>query len=74
MIKLTDAQAITYRPEGEWLGRSLKNYVEQHPKAKGAKTLTEARKLAFGSKPKTNTCKCGQLKCVRSDGKSSSHC
>lgn len=30
--------------------RSLKNYIEQHPIAKGARTLTEARKLAFGNK------------------------
>lgn len=38
--------------ESTWLGRSLTNYVAMHPKAKGAKTLTEARKLAFGSKNK----------------------
>lgn len=30
--------------------RSLENYIKQHPKAKGARTLTEARRMAFGSK------------------------
>jgi hypothetical protein len=38
------------KPEYSWLGRSLANYVSMHPKAKGARTLTEARKLAFGTK------------------------
>jgi hypothetical protein len=30
--------------------RNLANYIRQHPKASGARTLTEARRLAFGSK------------------------
>jgi len=50
MIKLTQAQELIYRPSGSWAGRSLENYISLHPKAKGAKTLTEARKLAFGYK------------------------
>lgn len=38
--------------ESNWLGRSLSNYIAMHPKARGARTLTEARILAFGKKPK----------------------
>ena len=45
-----------YKPEWNWLGRSLENYKSMHPKAAGAKTLTEARKLAFGNKPKRFSC------------------
>lgn len=30
--------------------RNLANYIKQHPKATGARSLTEARKLAFGMK------------------------
>ena len=45
-----------YRSEWHWMGRSLTNYVAIHPKAKGARTLTEARKLAFGNKPKQYRC------------------
>lgn len=30
--------------------RNLQNYIKLHPKATGARTLTEARKLAFGTK------------------------
>lgn len=57
--------------EWQWLGRSLVNYISMHPKAKGASTLTEARRLAFGNKPKSNMCKCGQLNCRRDkDGRS----
>lgn len=62
-----------YRPEYQWLGRSLDNYISQNPKAKGAKSLTEARKLAFGAKPKTFTCKCGQMSCKRANG-GAPHC
>ena len=39
-----------YRPGYTWAGRSLENYISMHPKAKGARTLTEARKMAFGHK------------------------
>lgn len=62
-----------YRPEWEWLGRSLDNYIHQNPKAKGAASLTEARRLAYGHKPKSFTCKCGQVNCKRDQGKSP-HC
>lgn len=30
--------------------RSLENYIKQHPKAQGAATLTEARRMAYGEK------------------------
>jgi hypothetical protein len=30
--------------------RSLANYIKQHPKAEGSRTLTEARRKAFGFK------------------------
>lgn len=56
-----------------WIGRSLVNYIALHPKAKGAPTLTKARQLAFGAKPKNLMCKCGQMKCERDD-KGYSHC
>lgn len=39
-----------YKPDWQWLGRNLDNYISMHPKAAGAKTLTQARKLAFGTK------------------------
>lgn len=63
-----------YKPGWEWLGRSLANYIDMHPQAKGAKTLTEARRLAFGNKGKSFVCKCGQDKCKRRGGAKSSHC
>jgi len=61
-----------------WLGRSLPNYIlrnsEKHPEIVHARTLTEARKIVFGPKPKNYTCKCGFDKCARKDGGNSSHC
>ncbi len=66
-------QKTFYGSGQTWVGRNLANYISQNAKAKGAKTLTEARKLAFGEKPKSNACKCGQQKCARDGGKSS-HC
>ncbi len=30
--------------------RNLDNYIKQHPKAKGARNLTQARRAAFGEK------------------------
>lgn len=38
--------------QSNWLGRSLENYIKQHPKAKGARSLTEAKAMAFGNKSK----------------------
>lgn len=43
-----------YHPGWRWYGRNLANYIAMHPKAAGATTLTQARKLAFGHK-KGNT-------------------
>jgi hypothetical protein len=37
-----------YGPHNKF--RSLDNYIEQHPKAMGALTLTEARKMVYGVK------------------------
>lgn len=55
-----------YKPEWEWYGRSLENYKRLHPKASGAKTLTEARRLAFGPKQKRFTCcKDGCCQCAK---------
>lgn len=59
---------IKDRHEIKWLGRSLKNYIILHPKAEGARTLTEARRKAFGNKTKTLACRCGQDKCRRKTG------
>jgi len=64
-MKASDSQ---YRSGQTWIGRSLANYIALHPKAKDAKSLTEARRLAFGAKPKTFTCKCGQSTCKRDGG------
>lgn len=56
-----------YKSLNTWAGRSLENYLKMHPKAKGAKTLTEARLKAFGPKPKrlhfdkcSRGCVCGK--------------
>jgi hypothetical protein len=66
-----------YHPEGHWAGRSLSNYIDMHPKAKGARTLTQARILAFGPKTKrVGSCSCGNTACKRysGGGKASSNC
>lgn len=47
---LMQSKKPTNYTEIGWYGRSLENYKAIHPKAKVAKTLTEARKLAFGMK------------------------
>ncbi len=70
-MQIKDAERFKSRQT--WVGRSLVNYFAQNPKAAGAKTLTEARRLAFGHKMKSFACKCGQMKCARDGGKSS-HC
>lgn len=70
---MIDARGVAHRPEWHWAGRNLSNYIANHPKAKGAKNLTEARALAFGQKAKSYSCKCGLRDCARSKGKSS-HC
>jgi hypothetical protein len=59
-----------------WFGRSLENYVQQHPKAQGARTLTEARTLAFGEREsRVGTCNCKQNSCTRfGHGKARSNC
>lgn len=60
---MTEKEEQIYRPGWQWNGRSLTNYIAMHPKAKGAKTLTEARKMVFGVKQKRYTCcrdKCPQ--------------
>ncbi len=62
-----------FQSRNTWSGRSLTNYIINNPKAKGAKTLTEARRLAFGAKPKSFSCKCGQHSCKRDNG-GSPHC
>ena len=62
-----------YESRQTWVGRSLANYKAQHPKAKDAVSLTEARRMAFGAKPKSFTCKCGQFNCQRDKG-GSPHC
>jgi hypothetical protein len=62
------------KSESTWLGRSLANYIALNPKAKGAKTLTEARKMAFGAKQKNHGCRCGQRDCKRLKGDKSDHC
>jgi hypothetical protein len=62
---MNEKQELVYRPDWNWAGRSLSNYIAMHPKAKGASTLTEARKMAFGVKQKRFTCcrdKCSQCK------------
>ena len=42
--------------KGKWLGPNLDNYKEmhkdKHPEVMKAKTVTEARKICFGEKPK----------------------
>lgn len=53
---------VEHKPEYNWLGRSLENYKAMHTKTaenkgvgaafRAAKTLTEAKKLAFGYKTK----------------------
>jgi hypothetical protein len=53
-------ESTVYRPDWEWLGRSLSNYKSMHAagaRSKGvyerlmeAKTLTQARKVVFGYK------------------------
>lgn len=68
----------------EWLGRSLANYKAMHgPRAekagKGyelahARTLTAARKIVFGEKPKRHDCRCGNPQCRRNRGEKSSGC
>lgn len=60
--------------ESTWNGRSLANYISMHPKAAGAKTLTQARALAFGAKKKNYGCKCGQTGCKRSGAGKASNC
>lgn len=60
--------------EIKWFGRSLDNYINMHPKAKGATTLTEARALAFGKKHKRLDCRCGQSGCKRQSGRGGSNC
>jgi hypothetical protein len=58
-----------YHPEGHWAGRSLSNYIDMHPKAKGARTLTQARIMAFGPKTKrVGSCPCGNAGCKRYAG------
>jgi hypothetical protein len=54
--------------------RDLKNYISMHPEARGARTLTEARRKAFGQKTKTFTCRCKQAGCKRRNGGKDSAC
>lgn len=64
--------------------RNLSNYKVMQKKVavdqgKGAElehatTLTQARKIVYGIKLKTNTCKCGQATCRRLKGEKSSQC
>lgn len=63
-----------YRPETNYLGRSLSNYIALHPSSKGCKTLTEARKKAFGEKKKNTSCRCRQSNCTRLKGNKSDSC
>lgn len=65
MIKNVDS---TFRPEYHWFGRNLESYISMHPKARGAKTLTQARQMAFGFKKKNYGCKCRQPSCRRVNG------
>lgn len=58
-----------YRPEWNWIGRSLENYKQMHPKAANARTLTEARRLAFGAKSKSYTCCRGGGGCSQCKGR-----
>lgn len=68
---MTEAQELVYRPSSTWHGRSLENYISLHPKAKGATTFTQAKKMAFGEKQKKTGCKCRQNSCRRDkDGRS----
>lgn len=60
--------------ENTWFGRSLQNYCSMHPKANGAKTLTQARDMAFGKKTKNYGCRCLQSSCKRSSGKGGDSC
>lgn len=64
------------RINSTWFGRNLDNYVAQHPKAQGAKSLTEARVMAFGEREsKVGVCNCGQNSCIRfGHGKARSNC
>ncbi len=39
-----------------------------------ARTLTQARKILFGDKPKNNSCKCRQANCKRGKGGKASAC
>lgn len=71
---MTEAQQATYRPDWQWLGRNLEAYVATHPKAKGAKTLTQARRMAFGAKQKNCVCRCLQKGCKRLAGNKTDHC
>ena len=59
---MTSTQEAVYRPGWRWAGRSLENYKAMQAgvaKAKGVserliatKTLTQARKVVYGTKPK----------------------
>jgi hypothetical protein len=62
------------RQENKWAGRSLSAYLSMHPKSEGAKTLTEARRKAFGMKKKTLECRCRQANCRRKSGYGGSNC
>jgi hypothetical protein len=76
--KTRKVETIADRPiNSTWTGRSLDNYIAMHPKAAGARSLTEARQKAFGEKqPKVGVCQCGQPGCqrYRGGGKGLSHC
>lgn len=51
-----DGQVHVNQKKPKWLGRSLSNYIDMHkkkyPDVVKARSLTEARKICFGDKPK----------------------
>lgn len=52
----SDGQIHVNQKKPKWLGRNLGNYIDMHrkkyPDVVKAKTLTEARRICFGEKPK----------------------
>lgn len=56
--------------KSSWIGRSLENYKAMHrqhtPEVDRARSLTEARRIAFGEKvKKVGVCGCKQPGCER---------
>jgi hypothetical protein len=78
MSKKTNAKPETIadrKINSTWHGRSLEGYIAIHPKAAGARTLTQARIMAFGEKEsRVGVCNCQQNTCQRYNGKTKSNC